>query len=105
MTDFTESEREAFLIVKTILRQKFASTRITYRDTNSYLNVLLDDNKNKTVCRLWLNGAKLYISFLDEAKKDVRSELGSLDDIYKFADQIIAVATQLDAKKAGAAIV
>ena len=101
MTEFTEAEQEGFLIVKTILRQKVAGNRITHRDTNSYLNILLDDNKNKTVCRLWLNGAKLYISFLDEAKKDVRSEIANLDNIYEFADQILSVAAQLDSKKAG----
>ncbi len=104
-TEFTEAEREAFMIVKAILRQKVDTARITHRDTASYLNVLLDDNKNKTVCRLWLNGAKLYISFLDENKKDVRSEISSLDDIYKYSEQIIAVATQLDAKKPGASVV
>lgn len=64
-TEFTELEREAFLIIKIILRPQIAMSRVTYRDTTSYLNILLDDNKNKTVCRLWLNGSKNYISFSD----------------------------------------
>lgn len=99
-TEFTEIEREAFHMVKSILRQQVEVGRIAHRDTTTYLNILLDDNKNKTVCRLWLNGAKLYISFLDENKKDVKTELSKLDDIYKHADQLLAVATQLDTKKA-----
>ena len=48
-TEFTEEEREGFLIVKAILRQQIPGSRVTYRDTTSYLNILLDDNKNKTV--------------------------------------------------------
>lgn len=98
-TEFTEMEREAFLIVKSVLRQKIDSNRISHRDTTNYLNILLDDNNRKTICRLWLNGAKLYISFIDDNKKDVKSELANLDDIYKFADQIVASAMQFDGKK------
>jgi hypothetical protein len=102
-TEFTELEREAFLIVKTILRPKVDAARIMHRDTTSYLNILLDDNKNKTVCRLWLNGSKQYISFFDENKKDVKSEISGLDDLYKFSDQLIATAGQIDSKKAAVA--
>jgi hypothetical protein len=99
-TEFTELEREAFLIVKTILRPQVDAKRITHRDTTSYLNILLDDNKNKTVCRLWLNGSKHYISFFDENKRDIKSEISGLDDLYKFSEQLIATASQIDSKKA-----
>jgi hypothetical protein len=67
--------------VKTILRPVVDAKRITHRDTTSYLNILLDDNKNKIVCRLWLNGVKHYISFFDETKKDVKTEITGLDDV------------------------
>jgi hypothetical protein len=98
-TEFTEMEREAFLIVKSILRAQVEVGRITFRDTTSYLNILLDDNKNKIVCRLWLNGAKNYISFFDENKKDVKFEINSLDDLYKFSEQLLATVGQIDARK------
>ena len=98
-TEFTELEREAFLIIKIILRPQIATSRVTYRDTTGYLNILLDDNKDKTVCRLWLNGSKNYISFFDENKKDVKSELSSLDDLYKFSEQLLAAAGKIDSKK------
>jgi hypothetical protein len=99
-TEFTELEKEAFLIVKTILRPVVDAKRITHRDTTSYLNILLDDNKNKIVCRLWLNGAKHYISFFDESKKDVKTEINGLDDLYKFSEQLIATVGQIEARKA-----
>src|SRR5690606_32316753 len=40
----TEEELEAFMIVKTILRQKVSVERIHYRDAQSYFAILLDNN-------------------------------------------------------------
>jgi hypothetical protein len=85
----TEEEIEAFFIVKSILRKKVDSHRIFGRDTQSYYGILLDDSNRKIVCRLWLNGTKKYISFLDESKKDIKHEITQLDDIYDFTDQLL----------------
>lgn len=84
----TAEEMEGYLIVKSILRQKVEASRITYRDAQSYFAILLDDNNRKTICRLYLNGGKKHIAIIDEAKKEVKSELKSLDDIFSFADQL-----------------
>jgi hypothetical protein len=81
-----DEELEGFMIVKTILRQKISSTRISYRDAQSYFAILLDDNNRKTICRLYLNGNKKYIATLDDHKKEIRNELNSLDDIFQHAD-------------------
>jgi len=89
VTETTEEEKEAFFIVKSILRKKVDSNRIFGRDTQSYYGILLDDSNRKIICRLWLNGTKKYISFLDEAKKDIKHELTKLDDIYNFTDQLL----------------
>lgn len=102
-TTFTDIERDAFLIVKSILRQAVDVGRVGHRDTASYLNVLLDDNKNRIVCRLWLNGAKLFISFFDENKKDVKSELRNLDDIYSYAARLLQAVADVEGRKAPAA--
>ena len=64
----------------------------------------LDDNKNKSVCRLWLNGSKLYISFLDENKKDIKTELANLDSLYQHAELLLNTAAQIDAKRAVVAV-
>jgi hypothetical protein len=69
----TQEELEGFMIVKTILRQKINSTRISYRDAQSYFAILLDDNNRKTICRLYLNGSKKYFVTLDEQKKEVKN--------------------------------
>jgi len=97
-TDFTAQEQEAFFIVKSILRQKLDSSRIVYRDTASYLNILIDDNIRKTICRLWLNGSKHYIGFLDADKKETRYEIANLDAVYQHTDKIIAAAEAIEGK-------
>lgn len=85
----TEEELEAFMIVKTILRQKIDSSRITHRDAQSYCAILLDDNNRKTICRLYLNGGKKYVALLDEQKKELKIEIKTLDDIFNLSNDLI----------------
>lgn len=92
----TDEELEAFLIIKTILRQKIDSKRIVYRDAQSYFSILLDDNNRKTICRLYLNGSKKQIGLLDEMKKETKYEITSLDDIFKFSTQLLSTADTYD---------
>lgn len=84
----TDEELEGFMIVKTILRQIVDSTRIYYRDAQSYFAILLDDNNRKTICRLYFNSSKKYLVILDENKKEIKFELETLDDIFKFDNQL-----------------
>jgi predicted type IV restriction endonuclease len=95
----TEEEMEGFMIVKSILRQRVSPSRIFYRDTQSYFNILLDDNIRKTVCRLYLNGSKKYLATFDDQKKEVKIEINTLDDIYKFSEAIEKVALEIDKSK------
>lgn len=92
----TEDELEGFLIVKTILRQKINANRVTHRDAQSYFAILLDDNNRKTICRLYLNGSKKYFVTLDEQKKEVKNEISSVDDIFKFSDTLISIVDNYD---------
>lgn len=97
----TADELEGFMIVKTILRQKIASSRIVYRDAQSYFAILLDDNNRKTICRLYLNGAKKYFAFIDEQKKEIRNEISTLDDIFNFAELLHKIVAAYDTEKKG----
>lgn len=98
----TQEEMEGFMIVKTILRQKINAARITYRDAQSYFAILLDDNNRKTICRLYLNGSKKHFVTLDEQKKEIKSEITTLDDIFNFSEQLYSVVEGLDKGKEGA---
>jgi hypothetical protein len=95
----TEEEVEGFYIVKSLLRQNIDAKRIGYRDAQSYFAILLDDNNRKTICRLYLNTAKKYLVVLDEAKKEVKYEIQSLDEIYKYSKELLAVVARLEKVK------
>ncbi|WP_066835979.1 type I restriction endonuclease [Rufibacter ruber] len=94
----TEMEKEAFYIIRSILRGKVDANRIHHRDTQSYFGILLDDNNRKPICRLNLEGAKKTITLFDEAKKESKHELQSLDDIFTHAEQLLNTALSYDLK-------
>ena len=83
----TLEELEGYAIVKCILHENIDINRITYRDNTSYCNVLLDDNIRKTICRLYFNRSQKYIAFL-EGTKENRYPIDSINDIFKFADNV-----------------
>lgn len=95
----TQEELESFMIVKTILRQRIDIKRIAHRDAQSYFAILLDDNNRKTICRLYLNGVKKYIAVLDENKKEIKTEILTLDDIFNFSDKLFQVVELYDKSK------
>lgn len=95
----TEEELEGYMIVKTILRRKVNIKRITYRDAQSYFAIILDNNNRKTICRLYLNSKKKYIVTFDEQKKELKSEISSLDDIFNFSDTLIQIVDNFDKSK------
>jgi hypothetical protein len=95
----TEEEKEGFMIVKTILRQKIKPNRIVARDAQSYFAVLLDDNNRKTICRLYLNGSKRYIGTFDEQKKETKTELVTVDDIFKYTELLHKAVERYDGEK------
>lgn len=84
----TGEEMEGFYIIKSILRPQIGSSRIAFRDAQTYFSILLDDNNRKPICRLYLNGTRKYISTFDPARNEVKNEIVSLDDIYNFSDAI-----------------
>lgn len=95
----TAEELEAFMIVKTILRQKIPVGRIAHRDAQSYFAILLDDNNRKTICRLYLNGTKKHIGIFDDSKKEIKTELISLDDIFAHANTLLTMVESYDKAK------
>jgi hypothetical protein len=86
----TQEEMEGFFIVKSMLRTLINPNRITFRDAQSYFAIMLDDNNRKPICRLHLNGTKKFITTFDSSKKDIKTEIQSLDDIYNFTEQLKA---------------
>ena len=87
----TEDELNGFYILKSILRTKIDSSRIFYRDSQTYFSIILDDNNRKPICRLWLNSmSKKYLGIFDTEKKETKVEIESLDDIYKYTNELLS---------------
>jgi hypothetical protein len=84
----TPNEMEAFYIVKSLLRQKVDSSRISFRNSNSYFSVLLDDSNRKPLCRFYLNGAKMNMGTFDAEKKENKHEIASLDEIFAYTSAL-----------------
>jgi len=85
----TEEELEAFQIIVAILRRSLPKERIIHRDTQSYFGILLDDNNRKPLCRLHLNGGKKFISLFHENKKEIKEQIESIDEIYRFEKELL----------------
>lgn len=87
----TEEELQGFYIVRAILYPELDDiSRVAQRDTQSYFGILLDDNNRKPICRLHFNSSNKYIETFDSEKKGTKHQIASLDDIYKYRNEIIA---------------
>lgn len=94
----TAEELEGFYIVKSLLISILAPERIVYKDTLSYFAIILDANVRKTVCRLYFNNSeKKYIGVFEQSGEK-KYELQSLNDIYRFSEQISSMARLHDQK-------
>jgi predicted type IV restriction endonuclease len=84
----TIEELESYAIIKSILRTIVDSDRIVYRDTESYLGILLDDNNRKWICRVYLMSSVKYLTIADENKNGIRHDINDIDDIYKYSVEL-----------------
>lgn len=91
LVDTSLEEVEAFHIIRAILRDLVSPRRIFIRDAQSYCAILLDDNNRKPLCRLRFNNLeKLRIGTFNDKRDELQKSLGSVDDIYNFADLLKA---------------
>ncbi|MEO7978983.1 type I restriction endonuclease [Flavobacterium sp.] len=87
----TEEEIEGSQIIKAILREVIPANRIFFRDTQSYFGILLDDNNRKPLCRLHFNSSNKYVELFHNGKDNGEKQaLQSLDDIYKFKQELLS---------------
>lgn len=89
----TDEELEAYAIVKMLLGSIIDADRLYLRDRLSYCNVLLDDNKNKPVCRFYFNGAQKAISVFDQpgetaSEREDKILISAIDDVMGLRDRL-----------------
>lgn len=90
----TETELQAFFIIKGLLAGTVDINDVVYRDTESYFGILYKDNNRKPICRLNLDGKKMQLLIPDENKNFERIYLESLNDIYRYKERLIQVASR-----------
>ena len=81
----TEEELEGFHIVKSICREFINVSRLSYKDTLNYFNILVDDKVTKWVVRLALNRKNKFLYLPNQEK----IKLDNLDELYNYKSQII----------------
>ncbi|NCD11305.1 MAG: restriction endonuclease [Epsilonproteobacteria bacterium] len=86
----TEEEKEGFYSIKAILAGVVDLERVVYRDTQSYMGILLDDNNRKPIARLYLNGNKKYLAVFDADKKEEKLPITNINDLFNYRENIIA---------------
>lgn len=94
----TAEELEGFYIVKAILRKNVDSNRIVHRDTQNYMGILLDDNNRKPLARLYFNRTQKYLGIFDEDRKETRTPIDTIDDIYSHAKELRRVLAFYESK-------
>lgn len=93
----TPEEIEGFYIVKSILSEIIDADRIVIRDRQSYCAILLDDNQNYTICRLYFNDLdNLAVAFFDSMQKTKKSgrieekiAISKVSEIYDYKDKLL----------------
>lgn len=88
-TETTQEELNGYEVITDILNELLPKERISYRDTKSYLGILIDDNKLKQICRLHFNRGKKYLGIIDKEKNENKYLIEKVEHIYKYSDLII----------------
>lgn len=88
----TQDELDAYWAVKAILRETLDPSRVHMRDAKSYCAILFDDNNRKPIARLYFNSANKQIGIFDKDKNEEKHPLERVDDLFKLAEQLKAVA-------------
>ncbi len=93
----TEEEFQGFYIIKAILAGIIEADRVVMRDKLSYCGILLDDNNRKPICRLHFNSStKKQLGLFNADKAEEKESITSVDEIYKFAERILAAVRRYD---------
>lgn len=87
----TEEELEAYFIVKNLLSETADIHDITYKDTESYINILYKANSRKWICRLRLTDNVKTLLIPDENKKELKYPLQDVYDIQQYKEQLLEV--------------
>ncbi|MBQ6672065.1 MAG: hypothetical protein IJM73_02445 [Spirochaetales bacterium] len=84
----TQEEVEMFFTIRALLHNLVDTSRISYKDTRSYFNILLDNKTKHWICRLFIEGKVKSVIFHYEGAETEKVVLKSLSDIYQYQDNL-----------------
>lgn len=87
----TVQELEAYFVIKSLLKDIVPLEDITYRDNESYLNILHKNNRNKWICRLIVNEDQIQLLIPDANKNANKYILKSVYDIEIYKEELTKV--------------
>ena len=86
----TEEDRAGWRMIKTMLQPHVSHERVSLIQTKNYGSIVLDDQRNKRICLLWLNGREKRVSLFDTGTER-KVSIQSLDDLHQHATSFIAM--------------
>jgi predicted type IV restriction endonuclease len=99
LVETTPEEIEAYYIIKSVLREVIAPSRVVLRDVQSYCGILLDDNNRKPIIRLYFDRAEKQVGLFDNPERtEVKIKLDKLDDLYQLAERIVIAVMNYDGR-------
>lgn len=75
---------EVFFMIKAFLYDCLSGEKLTYKDKDSQLEILIDDDAQKWLCRIDYNSNTFYINLQSGDKEYIKRQFRSLDNIYSF---------------------
>ena len=102
-TEFTEDERQGYYVLQAILSAVVKPSRVTYKDTVEYCNILLDNNVRRQIVRFYFNNPerkKLEIYSINDDGKKITEKfpINDLKEIYQYADKFKAIVAAYEQK-------
>ncbi|MCI6039986.1 MAG: endonuclease, partial [Clostridiales bacterium] len=89
----TAEEVEAFFIIKALVHDVIEPSRLSYKDTQSYFSILVDNKTTRWICRLQIEGRKKSVIIRGgEAKKEERIPITNNNDLYGLKDKFVLAA-------------
>lgn len=85
----TMDELECYYTVKSILSEAISPDKVFYKDTYSYFGILFENKVTKWICRVFIKDNAKYIVIPNDAKEEIRYDIESSNDIYKYKNELI----------------
>lgn len=92
----TRDELQAYEIIRSMAHEIKMEDRITYKDTKSYLAILVDGNTRKWVCRLKIQSGPRWITFRPEKEGiDDSERINQVEDLYQYRKKLVSIMKSL----------